>query len=249
MRPIEENRYCKGCHANVTKTMYCHCGDNYLSKESTYSESELPDNQETPMNYKHLLPALYEFIGDAFKWRATVGSILPESLEEETLQAIHKSEVAEYIHAVNHEHSAFNISKELADMLWTGTFLKCVSAPDLQDVHRNIVDYIGVNHYLLEEDHLQHLDPLVLKAVSISNWSKICNVLGPPIHPNVWASHLDKNRFLDVDLLVHGNQAILVGTDYQNPKTPQRNKVLKPKGYRSAEQVYRELKEKEGRDD
>ena len=75
------------------------------------------------MDYKHLLPALYDFIGDAFKWRATVGSILPESLEEETLQAIHKSEVAEYIHAVNHEHSAFNISKELADVLWTGAFL------------------------------------------------------------------------------------------------------------------------------
>ena len=75
------------------------------------------------MQYKHLLPSLYEFIGDAFKWRATVGSILPESLEEETLQAIHKSEVAEYIHAVNHEHSAFKIAKELADILWTGAFI------------------------------------------------------------------------------------------------------------------------------
>ena len=172
------------------------------------------------MDYKHLLPALYEFIGDAFKWRATVGSILPESLEEETLQAIHQSEVAEYIHAVNHEHDAFKIANELGDMLWTGTFLKCVSAPDLQDVHRNIVDYIGVNHYLLEEDHLQHLDPLVLKAVSVSNWSKIVDTRSPNWSDPFFKEEIvDGNRFRDVQWKRYGNQAILVGTDYQNPKT------------------------------
>ena len=198
------------------------------------------------MQYKHLLPALYEFIGDAFKWRATVGSILPESLEEETLQAIHQSEVAEYIHAVNHEHDAFKISNELADVLWTGAFLESVRMPDLQDVYRALVDYIGVNHYLIDPDHLQHLDPLVLKAVSISNWSKIVDTRSPG-----WtdSSLMDGNRFRDVHWKRYGNQAILVGTDYQNPDKPQFNKVLKPKGYRSAEQVYRELKEKEGRDD
>ena len=202
------------------------------------------------MEYKHLLPALYEFIGDAFKWRATVGSsILPESLEEKTLQAIHQSEVAEYIHAVNHEHSTFNISKELADVLWTGTFLKCVSSPDLQDVHRGIEDYLGVNHYLIDPDHLQHLDPLVLKAVSISNWSKIVDTRFPNWSDPFFKEEIDGNRFRDVQWKRYGTKAILVGTDYQNPAKPQFNKVLKPKGYRSAEEVYRELKQKEGRDD
>ena len=36
-----EKRFCKGCHADVTKTMYCVCGDFNLLKEETLSESEL----------------------------------------------------------------------------------------------------------------------------------------------------------------------------------------------------------------
>lgn len=42
-QPLKENekRYCKGCHADVTGTMYCHCGDFALLKEETLSESEL----------------------------------------------------------------------------------------------------------------------------------------------------------------------------------------------------------------
>lgn len=224
------------------------------------------------MQYKHLLPDLYEFIGDAFKWRATVGSILPESLEEETLQAIHQSEVAEYMHAVKQlgkqstppENSAskggyikriagseravsrFDISKELADVLWTGAFIS----------HRNstISEWLewGLESFQFDSDHLQHLDPLVLKAVSVSNWSKIIDVLKTPTTPNSripWISHLDKDRFRDICVLWNFPKAIIVGTDYQNPDKPQFNKVLKPKGYRSAEEVYRELKQKEGRDD
>ena len=203
------------------------------------------------MDYKHLLPALYEFIGDAFKWRATVGSILPESLEDETLQAIHKSEVAEYIHAVNHEHSAFNISKELADVLWTGAFWQCFSMNPLFNLGLVSTDelFLEVTSFQLDSDHLQHLDPLVLKAVSVSNWSKIMNGLKTPAEPEASKIHLDKERFRDIRVLWNFPKAIIVGTDYQNPKAPQFNKVLKPKGYRSAEEVYRELKEKEGRDD
>jgi hypothetical protein len=39
----EEKRYCKGCHADVTKSMYCHCGDFGLLKSETLSETELND--------------------------------------------------------------------------------------------------------------------------------------------------------------------------------------------------------------
>ena len=106
--------------------------------------------------------------------------------------------------------------------------------------------YIDLNTFQLDPDHLQHLDPLALKAVSASNWSKIVDTRFPN-----WSDPflMDGNRFRDVQWKRYGTQAILVGTDYQNPKAPQRNKVLKPKGYKSAEEVYRELKEKEGRDD
>lgn len=40
MKP-EERRYCKGCHADVTKSMYCHCGDFNLLKSETLSEEEI----------------------------------------------------------------------------------------------------------------------------------------------------------------------------------------------------------------
>ena len=35
------NRYCKGCHADVTETMYCHCGDFPLNKVSTEFQEEI----------------------------------------------------------------------------------------------------------------------------------------------------------------------------------------------------------------
>lgn len=38
--PIKEKRYCKGCHAEVTNTMYCNCGDFDLLKSETLSEEE-----------------------------------------------------------------------------------------------------------------------------------------------------------------------------------------------------------------
>jgi hypothetical protein len=37
----KERRFCKGCHADVTKSMYCQCGDFDLLKEETLSEEEL----------------------------------------------------------------------------------------------------------------------------------------------------------------------------------------------------------------
>ena len=41
----EERRYCKGCHADVTKSMYCHCGDFGLKLSETLSETELNNMQ------------------------------------------------------------------------------------------------------------------------------------------------------------------------------------------------------------
>lgn len=38
---MQEKRFCKGCHADVTGTMYCHCGDFTLFKEETLTEEEL----------------------------------------------------------------------------------------------------------------------------------------------------------------------------------------------------------------
>jgi hypothetical protein len=38
---LSEKRFCKGCHADVTGTMYCHCGDFALLKSETLSEDEL----------------------------------------------------------------------------------------------------------------------------------------------------------------------------------------------------------------
>ena len=40
-KPLREKRFCKGCHANVTKSMYCDCGDFDLLKEETLNEDEL----------------------------------------------------------------------------------------------------------------------------------------------------------------------------------------------------------------
>ena len=44
---MKEKRYCKGCYADVTKEMYCHCGDFGLTKDMTYSEQELIDNDKS----------------------------------------------------------------------------------------------------------------------------------------------------------------------------------------------------------
>jgi len=38
---LPEKRFCKGCHADVTGSMYCHCGDFGLLKSETLSEEEL----------------------------------------------------------------------------------------------------------------------------------------------------------------------------------------------------------------
>ena len=43
----EEKRFCKGCHADVTKTMYCFCGDFALLKSETLSEEELNKMDES----------------------------------------------------------------------------------------------------------------------------------------------------------------------------------------------------------
>lgn len=47
-QPLEskEKRFCKGCHADVTENMYCHCGDFYLSMEETLSEAELKKSED-----------------------------------------------------------------------------------------------------------------------------------------------------------------------------------------------------------
>ena len=37
----KERRFCKGCRAEVTNTMYCTCGDFDLLKSETFSEEEL----------------------------------------------------------------------------------------------------------------------------------------------------------------------------------------------------------------
>jgi len=39
--PSPEKRFCKGCHADVTKDMFCFCGEFPLTKEATLSEEEL----------------------------------------------------------------------------------------------------------------------------------------------------------------------------------------------------------------
>ena len=38
---MDKKRYCKGCHADVTKTMYCYCGEFELSEYGTYTEEEV----------------------------------------------------------------------------------------------------------------------------------------------------------------------------------------------------------------
>jgi hypothetical protein len=40
-----EKRYCKGCLCDVTQTMFCYCGEFYLSKESTYTDDDLKNQQ------------------------------------------------------------------------------------------------------------------------------------------------------------------------------------------------------------
>jgi len=36
----KDKRYCKGCYADVTKTMFCYCGEFPLSMKSTVGEDE-----------------------------------------------------------------------------------------------------------------------------------------------------------------------------------------------------------------
>lgn len=42
----DERRFCRGCHAEVTNTMYCSCGDFELKKECTLSYNEMLDHQK-----------------------------------------------------------------------------------------------------------------------------------------------------------------------------------------------------------
>jgi hypothetical protein len=37
----KEKRYCKGCYADVTETMYCYCTERPLNIESTYSDDDM----------------------------------------------------------------------------------------------------------------------------------------------------------------------------------------------------------------
>ena len=37
----KEKRYCKGCLCDVTQTMYCYCGEQVLTKDSTYTDGDL----------------------------------------------------------------------------------------------------------------------------------------------------------------------------------------------------------------
>ncbi len=37
----EIKRYCKGCLCDVTKTMFCYCGEFPLTKDSTYTDEDM----------------------------------------------------------------------------------------------------------------------------------------------------------------------------------------------------------------
>jgi len=41
-----DNRYCKGCYANVTTTMFCHCGEFSLMMEETLSQQEVMEKEK-----------------------------------------------------------------------------------------------------------------------------------------------------------------------------------------------------------
>lgn len=47
-QPAKEKRYCKGCWADVTETMFCYCGEFALTKDSTYSEAEMKEMDGYP---------------------------------------------------------------------------------------------------------------------------------------------------------------------------------------------------------
>jgi hypothetical protein len=37
----KEKRYCKGCYADVTESMYCYCAEQPLNIESTYTDDDM----------------------------------------------------------------------------------------------------------------------------------------------------------------------------------------------------------------
>jgi hypothetical protein len=39
----KEKRYCKGCLADVTESMFCHCGEFNLTKGCTYTDDDLKE--------------------------------------------------------------------------------------------------------------------------------------------------------------------------------------------------------------
>ena len=47
-QPLEKNekRFCKGCWADVTGTMFCECGGFALKKSETFSEKELEEMEK-----------------------------------------------------------------------------------------------------------------------------------------------------------------------------------------------------------
>ena len=188
-------------------------------------------------HYKHLQIPLYRFIRQRLSWLAIVAELLPEQNDEETQQAIHYAEVAEFTTAIREGNSWLDTAIEAADVVWTSVYFREIEV---------ITPSIAMPNIDFDEQLLEYIDPLVLQAVSDSNFSKLCcNVLSTSINTEAWVSHLDKKRFRDVRVLHDEYSAILVGTDFQNPDKPQRNKVLKPKGYKSAKEIYETLKRNE----
>ena len=125
-------------------------------------------------HYKHLQVPLYRFISKRLEWLAIVAELLPEQNDEETQQAIHYAEVAEFTTAIREGHSKFDIAKEAADVVWTSVYFREIEV---------ITQSIAMPNIDFDEQLLEYIDPLVLQAVSDSNFSKLCcNVLNTSIN-------------------------------------------------------------------
>ena len=78
----------------------------------------------------------------------------------------------------------------------TGAFL--IGLPAEHQKQSNEGAWLNLGMLSFDPDHLQHLDPLVLKAVSVSNWSKIVDTRSPGwTDPPTWTDPflMDGNRF------------------------------------------------------
>ena len=180
---------------------------------------------------------LYKFISKRLELLAIVAELLPEQNDEETQHVIHSNEIVKYATAIEERQSKFDIAEKAANVIWTSVYF--------QEAEPNLVMTPSIKMPFIDFDEqlLEHIDPLILQAVADSNFSKIMDVLKTPAEPDPWISHLDKERFLDVRVLWNFPKVIIVGTDLQNPKAPQYNKVLKPKVYQSAKEIYETLKQ------